>query len=152
MPGRASLAAGQYYAHPRNQFWTVMGALCGARPELSYAQRCRMLRAHGVALWDVFGSCVRPGSADSAIELADAELNDLTGFIRSHKSLERILCNGRLAFESLRRHSGASLARHFPALQVLPVPSTSPAHAGVPLERKLALWRAAWLPAKPARH
>lgn len=146
MPGLASLAAGQYYAHPRNQFWTLMGELCGARPELSYKARCRMLRANGIALWDVFGSCVRAGSADSAIELANAELNDLAGFVETHPSLERILCNGRLAFESFRRHSGVSLAQRFPALQVLPVPSTSPAHAGVPLMRKLALWRAAWLP------
>jgi hypoxanthine-DNA glycosylase len=151
MPGVASLAAGQYYAHPRNQFWMLMGALCGARPELSYAARCRVLRANGIALWDVFGSCVRPGSADSAIELADAQLNDLIGFVETHKWLERILCNGRLAYESFRRHSGASLARTFPALQVLPVPSTSPAHAGLPLARKLALWRAAWLPKGSAR-
>lgn len=151
MPGVASLAAGQYYAHPRNQFWTLMGALCGARPELPYAVRCNHLRASHIALWDVFGSCVRPGSADGAIELAGAQLNDLPGFVETHKSLERILCNGRLAFDSLRRTFGVALAMQFPNLKVLAVPSTSPAHAGLSLEKKLALWRAAWLPVDSAR-
>jgi len=151
MPGVASLAAGEYYAHPRNQFWTLMGELCGARAELPYAQRCRILLESGVALWDVFGSCVRPGSADSAIELADAQLNNLAGFVKAHPILERILCNGRLAQESFSRHSAAQVALKFPKLQVLAVPSTSPAHAGMRLAQKLALWRAAWpYPAAPA--
>jgi double-stranded uracil-DNA glycosylase len=144
MPGVASLAAAQYYAHPRNQFWSLMGELCGARPELPYAQRCRILLAQHVALWDVFGSCVRPGSADSAIELADAQLNDLPGFIAAHPALERILCNGRLALASYQRHSGRAIALKFPKLKILGVPSTSPAHAGMRLAQKLAAWRAAW--------
>lgn len=144
MPGVASLAAAEYYAHPRNQFWTLMGKLCGARTELPYAQRCRILLERRVALWDVFGSCVRPGSADSAIELADAQLNDLAGFLDAHAAIERILCNGRLALESYHRHCGARVAAKFPLLQVLGVPSTSPAHAGMALAEKLTVWRAAW--------
>lgn len=151
MPGVASLNAGQYYAHPRNQFWTMMGELCGAQAEMPYARRCRILRASGVALWDVFSSCVRPGSADSAIEVAGAQLNDLIGFVGKHKLLERILCNGRLAYDSFLRHSAPSVALRFPDLQVLSVPSTSPAHAGLSLARKLERWRAAWLPANSAR-
>jgi double-stranded uracil-DNA glycosylase len=144
MPGVASLAAGEYYAHPRNQFWMLMAELCGARPELPYAQRCQVLLEQRVALWDVFGSCVRPGSADSAIELAGARLNDLSGFIDAHPTLERILCNGRLALESYQRHCAAQLALKRSQLQVLAVPSTSPAHAGLRPAQKLALWRAAW--------
>lgn len=144
MPGVASLAAGEYYAHPRNQFWRLMGELCGARFELPYAQRCRILLERGVALWDVFGSCVRRGSADSAIELADAQRNDLAAFIDAHPALERILCNGRLAYESYQRNSAAQVAAKFPLLRVVAVPSTSPAHAGMHLAQKLVLWRAAW--------
>jgi double-stranded uracil-DNA glycosylase len=148
MPGVASLAAAQYYAHPRNQFWSLMGELCGARTELPYERRCRILLERGVALWDVFGSCVRPGSADSAIELPDAQLNDLGGFLEAHPALERILCNGRLAHASFQRHWAVQVTAKFPQIRVLAVPSTSPAHAGMTLAQKLALWRAAW-PAPP---
>ena len=28
-PGAASLAAGRYYAHPRNQFWRLISAVTG---------------------------------------------------------------------------------------------------------------------------
>ena len=80
MPGEASLAAGRYYAHPRNAFWPIMGALFGAGAELPYDQRLARLNAAGVALWDVIARCRRPGSLDSAIE--DSVPNDLASLKR----------------------------------------------------------------------
>ncbi|HBN52823.1 MAG TPA: DNA-deoxyinosine glycosylase, partial [Stenotrophomonas sp.] len=67
MPGMASLQAARYYAHPRNRFWPLMGALCGFDPQLDYAQRMAGLQAAGVGLWDVIGRCRRRGSLDAAI-------------------------------------------------------------------------------------
>jgi TDG/mug DNA glycosylase family protein len=69
MPGKASLAAGQYYAHHRNMFWTIMGELVGAHPGLPYQERLEILRSSGIALWDVLHSCVRKSSLDSHIEV-----------------------------------------------------------------------------------
>ena len=62
-PGAASLAAQQYYAHPRNQFWRLMSALVGEElASLPYAERLPRLLAHGVGLWDVLAACEREGS------------------------------------------------------------------------------------------
>jgi hypoxanthine-DNA glycosylase len=68
MPGQASLAADQYYAHPRNAFWPIMATLLGFDAAIDYRARTETLAAAGVAVWDVLHSCHRPGSLDSSIE------------------------------------------------------------------------------------
>ena len=139
MPGEASLSAGQYYAHPRNAFWPIMGALFGAEPGLVYPDRLRVLTGAGVALWDVLRSCARRGSLDSAIR--DEEANDLAAFLAEHAEIASVLFNGAKAEQAFLRHVLPGLDRPPPAL--LRLPSTSPAHAGMSPARKLEAWRAA---------
>lgn len=143
MPGVASLAAHQYYAHPHNQFWPIMGRLCGARQALPYEERLQWLTSAGFALWDVLHSCVRPGSLDASIETDSIIANDLPGLLRARPAIGRLCCNGGTAFTMLRRHFGQQLTREFPHLEVLRLPSSSPAAASWSPERKLAAWRAA---------
>ena len=138
MPGGASLAAGQYYAHPQNSFWPIMGALAGAGPELPYETRLEKLRAARIALWDVIATCRRAGSLDSAIE--EEAPNDFTDLFARCPHLTRIFFNGAKAETSFRRHvlphpdiAGLTLAR---------LPSTSPAHAGRSRAEKIAAWQA----------
>lgn len=137
MPGAASLAAGQYYAHPRNHFWPIMGEVYGAGLDLRYDMRCARLMAQGVAVWDVLRSCERPGSLDADIR---AEIpNDFAAFYRDHKNIRLVIANGAAAEKLYRRHvrllpAGAELVR---------VPSTSPAHAALSLENKCKQWRQA---------
>ena len=143
MPGVASLTARQYYAHPRNQFWHIMGELYGAGFELPYSERLLKLTAHGLALWDVLHSCVRPGSLDASIEHDTAAPNDLIGLLREHGRVVRLCCNGGAAFAGLRRHFGAQLSQQFPHVELFRLPSTSPANAGWSAQRKLEAWRRA---------
>ena len=137
MPGRASLAAGQYYAHRRNAFWRIVCSLIGIDPASSYRARVRALRASRIALWDVLHSCIRPGSLDSRIERETA--NDFIAFFRRHPGIALVLFNGAKAEASFRRHVLPSVDR---PMRYARLPSTSPAHASVPFEKKLEAWRA----------
>lgn len=142
-PGAASLQAAQYYAHPRNAFWPLMGQLL-AQAELAsrpYAERLDVLRQHHVALWDAVAACCREGSLDTAIEAA--EPSDLAGLVARLPSLRAIACNGALA------HKQTLLALGEPGLPVLRLPSTSPAHAGLSLADKIAAWQAGLAPYLP---
>jgi hypoxanthine-DNA glycosylase len=134
-PGVASLRARQYYAHPRNQFWAIMGRLLGqALPEAPYPERIACLRQHRIGLWDIYASCVRPGSLDASIR--DATPNDLERLQDVAPSLRLVVHNGA---ESARRMAEIE-ALGIPALRL---PSTSPANARIDLETKLARWREA---------
>lgn len=143
MPGAASLAAQQYYAHPQNQFWPIMAQLCGAPRSPCYAGRVQRLQQHRLALWDVLRSCVRHGSLDASIEHASAVPNDLPQLLRAHPGIARLCCNGGTAYRELQRHFGAQLQREFPHLACLQLPSTSPAHARMRPADKLLAWEAA---------
>jgi len=143
MPGVASLDASQYYAHPRNQFWRIIGDITGISLGLPYQQRLSMLRRQRLALWDVLHSCVRPGSLDAAIEHGSAQPNDLSGLLRRTASIRRICCNGGTAYSALKRHFGTQLAAQFPQIEVCPLPSTSPANASWTYARKLSAWTSA---------
>lgn len=139
MPGEASLAAAEYYAHPRNAFWPIMGALFGAGPELPYPERLQRLEAVGVALWDVIAACERAGSLDSAITPASIEANDFVRLFRDCPQIRHVFFNGAAAETAFRRHVRGRIA--LPALSFTRLPSTSPAHAARKLEAKLAAWQ-----------
>jgi hypoxanthine-DNA glycosylase len=142
MPGAASLAAGQYYAHPRNLFWPIMGSLFGAGPDLPYAARVRRLKACGVAVWDVLASCIRPGSLDSDIDEGSIAVNDFAGFFAAHPCIEAVFFNGAKAEATYRRRVLANLPGPGSALKAHRLPSTSPAHAALAFDAKLAAWEA----------
>jgi TDG/mug DNA glycosylase family protein len=143
MPGAVSLAAHRYYAHPYNQFWRIMGALCDAGPELPYEQRLERLQARGIALWDVFASCARPGSLDASIDHASAVVNDVPALLQRCPQIGRICCNGTTSYAAFKRHLAAEVALMRPSLRLERLPSTSPANASWSPARKLAAWRAA---------
>lgn len=137
MPGRASLEAGRYYAHPQNAFWRIASELLRIDPEASYAARVQALKSARIAVWDVLHSCVRQGSLDTRIEQEVA--NDFDAFFRTHRAITHVFFNGAKAEASYRHHA---LAGTGAALYYARLPSSSPAYASVPFRRKLAAWRA----------
>lgn len=140
MPGVASLEAGQYYAHPRNLFWRLLGdALAEPLADLPYAERCARLIARGVALWDVLAHCERAGSLDTAIVAASAEVNDFAGFLASHPEIHLVCANGALAARIFRRRALPGLADG--GLPLVQLPSSSPAHAALSFADKREVWR-----------
>jgi len=140
MPGKASLAAGEYYAHPRNLFWPIMGELVGAHTGLPYEGRLRMLKSSGIALWDVLESCIRNSSLDSHIEEASIIPNDFESFFLRHPNIAYVFFNGAKAEQCFLRHVQPTLTSH--SLQYQRLPSTSPANAGTPYGKKLDAWQA----------
>jgi len=139
MPGKESLRANQYYAHPRNAFWPIMGEIAGALPALPYEQRTLKLRAAGIALWDVLASCIRPGSLDSDIDPDSIHPNDFAAFFGAHPHISQVYFNGSMAEQSFRKHVLPHLG--YLPLKLQRLPSTSPANASLRFEQKLEAWK-----------
>lgn len=139
LPGQRSLEAQQYYAHPQNGFWKIMGELNGATGP--YAQRCQTLLDHGIALWDVLESSVRPGSMDADIRRGTEKVNDFDSFFLSHTDILQVCFNGQKAAQMFRKFVRLESAKTTWKIQLLP--STSPAYASMPYSEKLKYWRQA---------
>ncbi|NEX61209.1 DNA-deoxyinosine glycosylase [Noviherbaspirillum galbum] len=138
-PGEASLAAQQYYAHPRNQFWRLLSAVLNdSIAALPYTQRLERLGHHRIGLWDVLAACEREGSLDADIRKPRA--NSFDHLKHACPQLFRVCFNGKTSgrFELVFRQAG---------FDTLVLPSTSPANAQLSFEQKLAEWRRIVAPA-----
>jgi TDG/mug DNA glycosylase family protein len=142
MPSVASLAKRQYYGHPQNAFWRIMGRLFGAGLEVPYEERKAILCEAGVAVWDVLAECDRPGSLDTSIRRESEVVNDFATFFRDQSHIRTVFFNGQKSESLFRRHAMADLAAIARPIEFIRLPSTSPAHAGRSLEDKLAEWQA----------
>jgi len=132
-PSAASLAAGRYYAHPRNQFWRLLGALIGEPlPELDYEERLKRVLSSRIGIWDVLGACERKGSLDS--DIRRHRPNDFDRLKTLAPKLRRVIFNGATAGKFAPAFAAAGFETRV-------APSTSPAHAARSFEQKLVLWR-----------
>jgi double-stranded uracil-DNA glycosylase len=135
LPGQVSLLHQQYYAQPQNQFWRIMGEFVGAHPSLPYADRLQRLQDHGIALWDVCAAAHRPGSLDASITGVSVVPNAFAEFFCAYPTILSVFFNGQKAEALYRRHVLPTAGITYTTL-----PSTSPAHAAMPFERKLEAW------------
>jgi len=133
LPGEMSLAEQRYYAHPRNRFWHLVGIVIAVDlVALPYDQRLAALRACHIGLWDVIASATRPGSLDAAIR--DAAHNPLADIAATLPTLRAVAFNGATAAKAGRRLLADS------GLALIDLPSSSPAHAAMPLAEKTQRW------------
>lgn len=136
LPGRASLAAGRYYANPRNLFWRLIGAAIGREIEpLDYGARLVALLDAGVGLWDTVAAAERPGSLDADIRLHAA--SDLAALVAALQDLRAIAFNGATAARIGRKALGVA-----PGVTLIDLPSSSPAYASLAYDRKREAWAA----------
>ena len=135
LPGEQSLARGQYYANPRNQFWRLIGAVAGCDlASLPYPQRLEALLEARIGLWDSVASATRRGSLDGAIRGHSG--NDLARLAAGLPELRAVGFNGgkAAAIGRPRLEARAGLA-------LLALPSSSPAYT-LAFDDKLEAWLA----------
>jgi len=134
-PSVKSLEQQEYYAHKQNQFWKIIAALQNIEVPTDYPGKIALLKTQKIALWDVFESCINPGSADSSIK--DPKFNDLPTLFKTD-SIKKILANGQKAHQILLK-----CQNQHPEIAHIPtaiLPSTSPANARYPLTEKIRQW------------
>lgn len=135
LPGERSLAQQQYYGNPQNRFWILVSGVIGHDlVPLDYAARLRTLLEHGVGLWDVVAEAEREGSLDNRIRGQVG--NDLVRLAEGLPRLEVIGFNGATA----ARLGLKALGEHARRYRIVPLPSSSPAHASMTLEQKREHW------------
>lgn len=134
LPGKASLAARRYYAHPTNQFWRLLGRNIGEElQQLEYKERLTRLAERHIGLWDVIASASRRGSLDQAIR--DAEHNRIEHLLRDFPHLRAIAFNGSTAAGAGRRLIGEPPR----GIELFDLPSSSAANT-MKFEAKAELW------------
>jgi hypoxanthine-DNA glycosylase len=133
LPGDASLAAKRYYAHPRNQFWRLLGEALGeGLDSLDYPDRLDRLRERRIGLWDVVASAERRGSLDQAIRSPGH--NALADYFRGFEHLRAVAFNGSTAAVIGRRVLTGT------GIELLDLPSSSPANTTA-FATKAECWR-----------
>jgi len=136
MPGIKSLEMQQYYAHPQNRFWKVMGVLCQCDMlyNLDYEKKIKVLLKNKFALWDVLKYCERDGSLDVNIE--NEIPNDICGVLKAYPNIKKIILNGNKSYSAFKKYFPELLEKY----DCYKFPSTSPANAKFTLDELSKIW------------
>ena len=131
MPGVKSLSEQQYYAHPQNRFWKVIGHICNSEKlqELDYDLKLKTLLNNNIALWDTIKTCKREGSLDS--DILNAVPNDIRGLLNKYPNIKTICLNGNKSYSAFKKYFPDLIEKY----DCYKMPSTSPANAKFSLDR-----------------
>lgn len=136
MPGVKSLEMSQYYAHPQNRFWKVLGYICNEPnlPEYDYDLKLKTLLKNNIALWDTIKSCNREGSLDSDIQ--NETPNDIRKLLKKYPNIKTICLNGNKSYSAFKEYFPDLLKEY----NCHKLPSTSPANARFNLDKLIKEW------------
>ena len=137
MPGIKSLEEQQYYAHPQNRFWKLMGIICN-EPNLfkfDYNIKLKTLLKNNIALWDTIKSCKRDGSLDSDIQ--NEIPNDIRKLLKKYPNIKTICLNGNKSYSAFKKYFLDLLENY----NCHKMPSTSPANARYNLNKLIDEWK-----------
>ena len=136
MPGVKSLEEQQYYAHPQNRFWKVMGTICNQPnlPDFDYDMKLKTLLNNNIALWDTIKSCKREGSLDSDIQ--NETPNDIKSLLKKYPNIKTICLNGNKSYSAFKKYFPNLLEKY----NCFKMPSTSHANARYSLDKLIEEW------------
>lgn len=132
LPGDLSIASNEYYAHPQNRFWKILGNIF-TMPTSGYAAKLQILETKQIALWDICKTADREGSMDTDIKAVVP--NDILLLLKTYPTIRHIFFNGQKASHLFKKH----ILQPIPIPQ-LTLPSTSPANARYSITLLTDIW------------
>lgn len=121
-----------YYGHPQNRFWRVLSTLLCCDLPSSVEEKKEMLLKNNIAIWDVIASCDIIGSSDSSIK--NVVPADICRVLKN-SHITKIYANGGTAKKLYDKY-----LRQSAGLEIILLPSTSPANAIYSLEWLVLEW------------
>lgn len=122
-----------YYGHPQNRFWKLISSLMKEEEPKTISEKIHLLEEHDLALWDVIRSCEIIGSSDSSIR--NVVPNDINKVLQN-TAIQRIYANGNTAAKLYKKYIQSTTG-----IEIVTLPSTSPANASYSLERLQEAWK-----------
>lgn len=137
--------------------FTNTSAVCANTPDClklhtaTIEEKIQFLHEHHIALWDVIASCEITGSADASI--TNATPNDIANLV-TKAPIRKICCNGTKAWELFQKYINLKkdtlletkadfklTAADNSQIEIVKLPSTSPANAAWTLEKLISAWK-----------
>jgi len=126
MPSPESRKDEFYYGHSGNRFWRVLAGIFKTPLPKTKEEKTELLLSNNLALWDVLKSCYIDGAKDSSI--SNPVVNEFSTILKKAK-IERVLCNGKKAFELYNAHCKSQTG-----IEAVSLLSTSPANRRANIE------------------
>ncbi len=125
-PSVKSREYGFYYGNKQNRFWKMLSQIFDEKIADSIQNKKDFLQKHHIALYDVVQQSNLHGSADATLEKAEKQLADISFLLPPHTKVEKILCNGKTAFNLLTQNGSVCSIQDIPIFCLTSTSSANP--------------------------